>query len=264
MTPELTTRPPAVAGLFYPDQPAQLIDDIADYLDQVAQTTPPPKAIIVPHAGYIYSAAIAASAYAQLRPLRGKISKVILLGPAHRVYLKGLAMPDCHDFSVPIGKLEVDHDNLSKIAGLTQLHVDNLAHRDEHSLEVQLPFLLQTLGNVLITPLVVGDASANEVAEVIDLLWDEANTLVVISSDLSHYHEYHEARTIDHVTAQKILGYRYNEITYDMACGRNAVNGLLKVAAGRNMTIMAVDIRNSGDTAGTHDRVVGYGAFIVY
>ena len=256
-----SVRNPAVAGLFYPSDPRELRAMIAGFLGAVSAGTAP-KAIIVPHAGYIYSGAVAASAYARVKSAHGRITRVVLLGPAHRVGFHGLALPGADYFMTPLGRIPVDQEAVKKISSLHQVHVMVAAHAQEHSLEVQLPFLQEVLGEFSLVPLVVGDAEPGEVAEVLDLLWGGPETLIVISSDLSHYHDYQTAQQLDRATSQAIEQLRPEDIDYDHACGRNPVNGLLHVARRLGLKAKTIDLRNSGDTAGSHDRVVGYGAYV--
>jgi hypothetical protein len=255
-------RNPAVAGLFYPMDPRELRALVGECLRSAPAKGTAPKAIIAPHAGYIYSGPIAASAYARLKPARGRVTRVVLLGPAHRVGFDGLALSSADYFLTPLGRILVDQDAVKKISRLPQVRVLDAAHAQEHSLEVHLPFLQEVLGEFSLVPLVVGDAEPGEVAEVLDLLWGGPETLIVISSDLSHYHDYKTAQQLDRATSQAIEQLRPEDIQYDHACGRNPVNGLLNVARKRGLKAKTVDLRNSGDTAGSRDRVVGYGAYI--
>jgi AmmeMemoRadiSam system protein B len=257
-----SVRNPAVAGLFYPADPRELQAMVAEYLGAVHAAGSVPKAIIAPHAGYIYSGPIAASAYARLRPAHGRITRVVLLGPAHRVGFHGLALSSAECFQTPLGRITVDQEAVKKISSLPQVQVMDVAHRQEHSLEVHLPFLQEVLGEFSLVPLVVGDAGPGEVAEVLEVLWGGPETLIVISSDLSHYHDYKTAQRLDQATSRAIERLQPENIGYDDACGRNPVNGLLQVARSRGLKVRTVDLRNSGDTAGTPDRVVGYGAYV--
>jgi MEMO1 family protein len=257
-----SVRNPAVAGLFYPGDPRELHAMVAGFLGAVQATGTVPKAIIAPHAGYIYSGPVAASVYARIQPARGRITRVVLLGPAHRVGFHGLALSSADCFQTPLGRITVDQEAVKKISGLPQVHVMDTAHAQEHSLEVHLPFLQEALGVFSLVPLVVGDAEPNEVAEVLEALWGGPETLIVISSDLSHYHDYKTAQQLDRATSQAIEQLRLEDIQYDHACGRNPVSGLLQVARQRGLKAKTVDLRNSGDTAGTSDRVVGYGAYV--
>ena len=255
-------RPAAVAGTFYPGQSAVLMRDIKTLLGRAESHAPQltPKALIVPHAGYIYSGPIAASAYALLKPLAAAIHRVVLLGPTHRVAIRGLALPGADAFSTPLGTVQVDQEGVHQIAALPQVTVSPQAHALEHSLEVQLPFLQVLLPEFKLLPLAVGMASAEEVAEVLDTLWGGPETLIVISSDLSHFLPYEAAQRTDSATAQTILDLRL-PITHEHACGGTPVNGLLLAARKHGLTPHLLDLRNSGDTAGTPDNVVGYGAF---
>lgn len=257
-----SVRNPAVAGLFYPRDPRDLQAMVGEYLRSAQAEGAVPKAIIAPHAGYIYSGPIAASAYARIKPARGRVTRVVLLGPAHRVGFHGLALSSADYFLTPLGRILVDQEAIKKISRLPQVRVMDAAHAQEHSLEVHLPFLQEVLGDFSLVPLVVGDAEPGEVAEVLDLLWGGPETLIVISSDLSHYHDYKTAQKLDRATSQAIEELRSEDIAYDHACGRNPVNGLLHVARRLGLKAKTIDLRNSGDTAGSQDKVVGYGAYI--
>lgn len=265
----LSIRPAAVAGLFYSDDPAQLHADISHYLSNASQHSKlpaitKPKAIIVPHAGYIYSGPVAASAYALLKPLAQHIRHVILLGPSHRVAFRGIATPDADFFSTPLGQVAINRQLCQRAEQFDFVQPLAAAHAQEHSLEVQLPFLQTLLAGFDLTPLVVGDCPASDVAQVLDALWGEDDTLIVISSDLSHYHNYEVARRLDAHTTQAIEQLLPENISYDDACGRAPLNGLLTLAKQKQLTIDTLDLRNSGDTAGSKDRVVGYGAYAVH
>ncbi len=256
-------RPAAVAGMFYPGSPVLLAAQIRTYLEQSPRAAEPavrPKALIVPHAGYVYSGPIAAAAYRRLAVGCGDIRRVALFGPAHRVPLRGLAVPSADCFATPLGEVEVDRAAVACARDLPQVVESDSAHALEHSLEVQLPFLQTLLANFRLVPFAVGDATAAQVAEVIDLLWGGAETLIVISSDLSHYHAYREAREIDRVSAQTVLTLAPT-LGYKQACGALPINGFLTVARRRGLRPELLDLRNSGDTAGDKFRVVGYGSF---
>ena len=257
-------RRPAVAGIFYPADPVQLGAMVNSYLAAAgpAETATVPKAIIAPHAGFVYSGAIAASAYARIEPARATITRVVLIGPSHRVALKGLALPGAEGFATPFGTVQVDAAAVAAIAGLPQVSVMQAAHADEHSLEVHLPFLQRALDDFTLVPLVAGEATSDDVAEVLEFLWGGAETLIVISSDLSHYHDYETARRMDARTSEAIEVLDGGRIGYDDACGRIPVGGLLAVARRRGMSAATIDLRNSGDTAGPSERVVGYGAYV--
>lgn len=259
-------RPPAVAGTFYPGRPEDLAAEVAALLATArahCANEPAPKAIIAPHAGYIYSGPIAASAYARLEPVRGRITRVVLFGPVHRVPVNGLALPGSDALATPLGEIPVDAEALARVAGLPQVTVSAEAHALEHSLEVHLPFLQAALDNWMVVPFAVGTATAKEIAEVLDALWGGPETLIVVSSDLSHYLGYRDAQAIDRATAQAILDLR-TDISHEQACGGTPVNGLVLAARRRRLTPQLLDLRNSGDTAGDRKRVVGYGAFAFY
>jgi len=260
-----TIRTPAVAGQFYPADPAQLHAQVQQFLSQVEPPVEsPPKAIIVPHAGYIYSGPVAASAYARLKAARDSISRVVLLGPSHRVGFRGIAASAMRAFATPLGQLSVDQAAVEQIQSLPEVGILEQAHAQEHSLEVHLPFLQEVLGDFSLVPLVVGDASPAEVGAVLEALWGGPETLIVISSDLSHYHDYQTARQMDNATSQAIEALRFEAIGYEQACGRNPVNGLLWVARRKNLHSETIDLRNSGDTAGPRHQVVGYGAYVFH
>ncbi len=253
------TRTPAVAGMFYPADPQQLAHDVQQLLTEAHPHALIPKALIVPHAGYIYSAAIAATAYATLRPIAARIRRVVLLGPTHRVAIRGLALPEAGAFDTPLGRVMLDTAAVRTIAHLPQITVSAQAHTLEHSLEVQLPFLQSILPYFTLLPLAVGMASAEEVAEVLDVLWGGEETLIVISSDLSHYLPYATAQRVDGETVQSILDL-HQPIAHERACGGTPISGLIVAARKHHLTAHLLDLRNSGDTAGARDQVVGYAA----
>jgi len=258
-------RPAAVAGMFYSDDPDQLGSDISYYLQHAeALPEPAPKAIIVPHAGYIYSGPIAASAYKQLEAIRHKIKQVVLLGPSHRVALNGIATPDADYFSTPLGNIKINRPLCEKFENYDFVQRSIAAHSQEHSLEVQLPFLQKVLNEFELTPLVVGSCNANDIAQLLDTVWNNDDTIIVISSDLSHYHDYLTATKLDQHTSAAIENLQPENISYDDACGRSPLNGLLTLAKQKHSSIQTIDLRNSGDTAGDKQRVVGYGAYVVH
>ena len=257
-------RPPAVAGLFYPGDRAGLSRDLADMLAAAApRAGNPPKALIAPHAGYVYSGPIAASAYALLAPLRDVVKRVVLLGPTHRVAVRGLALPASRQFATPLGMVDLDIEAYEKLRGLPQVGVSEEAHALEHSLEVHLPFLQTVLADFKLVPLAVGHASAEEVAEVIEALWGGPETLIVVSSDLSHYLPYKDAQNVDRNTVQAVLKLE-TAIDHEHACGATPVTGLALAARRHNLKPELLDLRNSGDTAGDKSRVVGYASFAFY
>ncbi len=256
-------RPAAVAGMFYPAAARELAWEVDDMLGRCAGggLVPGfPKALIVPHAGYVYSGGVAAQAYDRLRPARGIVRRVVLLGPCHRVPVRGLALPAASAFDTPLGRVPLDRDAIALLARLPQVVASGAAHAEEHALEVQLPFLQRVLGEFSLVPLAVGSATPSEVAQVLEELWGGAETLIVISSDLSHYHRYDEARAIDRSTAQAILDFS-TDIDHEQACGATPVAGLLLAARAHGLNAELLDLRNSGDTAGGRDRVVGYASF---
>ncbi len=254
-----TVRSPAVAGLFYPAAAEQLAQDVRLMLSEAKSHKLIPKALIAPHAGYIYSGPIAASAYATLQGIADRIRRVILLGPTHRVAVRGLALPGCDAFDTPLGRVALDTEAVQAIAHLPQVSISPLVHDQEHSLEVQLPFLQTVLSDFTLLPLAVGMASPEEVAEVLELLWGGPETLIVISSDLSHYLPYTVAQRMDKQTVQAILQLR-QPVDHEQACGGTPINGLILAARHHHLTPHLLDLRNSGDTAGSHDQVVGYAA----
>jgi AmmeMemoRadiSam system protein B len=261
-----TVRRPAVAGMFYPAASAELERDVNALLTQAQATArgqPVPKAMIAPHAGYIYSGPIAATVYARLAPARDVITRVVLLGPVHRVPVRGLALPGVTQFATPLRNVPIDADAVAAIKALPQVTVSAAAHAQEHSLEVHLPFLQTILKSFSVVPLAVGDATPQQVAEVLGLLWGGPETLIVVSSDLSHYLGYADAQLVDRATAQAILDLK-SDISHQQACGGTPVNGLTLTARERGLTPQLLDLRNSGDTAGPQTRVVGYGAFGFY
>ncbi len=257
------TRSPAVAGAFYPEDPAILSEAVRGFVSGAPETGgAPPKALIAPHAGFVYSGPVAGTAYRCLAPLRDRIRRVVLLGPSHRVAFRGIAAPTSDRFETPLGVVPVDRRALAAIEELPQVVFRDDAHRLEHSLEVQLPLLQLVLGDFELAPLVVGSAHPEEVAEVLERLWGGDETLIVVSSDLSHDHDYERARVMDARTSRAIESLRPESIGYEDACGAEPVRGLLVAARAHGLTARAIDVRSSGDTAGPRDRVVGYGAYV--
>jgi MEMO1 family protein len=279
-------RSPAVAGRFYPGRERDLRVELEELLggaaaqapgaglasarsrpgfppEGVQPSAPRPKALIAPHAGYVYSGPVAASGYALLASLRGSVQRVILLGPAHRWPFRGLAVSSAAGFDTPLGRVLLDREAMDLALKLSQVVVLDEAHEGEHSLEVHLPFLQMMLGEFTLVPLVVGDASLEEVAEVLRHLWGGPETLVVVSSDLSHYLPYSQAVEVDERTARAVETLRPEEIREDQACGKTPMGGLLLVAREKGLRVQRVDLRNSGDTAGPRNQVVGYGSFLL-
>ncbi len=260
LTPPTDVRPAAVAGLFYPQDPEELGATVAALLAEQHVPARPPKGLIVPHAGYAYSGSVAALAYASLGSAAHALRRVLLLGPSHREWFRGLAVPTAQAFATPLGQVRVDTAAVSRLCALPAVVRSDAAHALEHSLEVQLPFLQHVAPLAEIVPVVAGDASPAEVAAVIEELWDGAETLIVVSSDLSHYHPYRTARALDAATAQAIVGVR-TDLLGEQACGCVLVNGLTLAVRAHALRAAVLDLRNSGDTAGDKQRVVGYGAF---
>ena len=254
-------RPAAVAGAFYPGQGAALSGAVQTLIAAVPPDTAAqqvaPKALIVPHAGYVYSGATAALAYARLRPWRHAIRRVVLLGPVHRVPVRGLALPGATSFATPLGEVPIDADAVAALAALPQVVTSPAAHAQEHALEVQLPFLQAVLDDFTLLPLAVGDATPAEVAQVLEALWGGPETLIVISSDLSHFLPYRTAQAADRATVEAILALA-GPVTHEQACGGTPINGLLLAARRHGLQPRLLGLCNSGDTAGDRDRVVGY------
>jgi len=259
-------RQPAVAGSFYPQSEEPLIAMLNQLMAESLPTeelTVCPKVLIAPHAGYMYSGSIAASAYKLLNPYSHQISRVVLLGPSHRVPLQGIAIPDNSYFKTPLGTIAVDQPSIDKIRELPSVKVSPHAHEYEHSLEVQLPFLQYALEEFDIVPLVVGQVPPETVSQVINQLWGDKETLFIVSTDLSHYQSYERAQSLDQHTTQAITSFATN-ITGDQACGCNPLNGMLHAASQHYLNATVLDLRNSGDTAGSKDQVVGYGAYALF
>jgi AmmeMemoRadiSam system protein B len=253
---------PSVAGMFYPADPDQLRRQVTGFLAAAERREERPKAIVAPHAGYLYSGPIAGTAYAQIAPLADGIRRVVMLGPSHRMAFRGLAFCRAGHFRTPLGDVAVDRVALDLIRDLPQVLESDAPFDGEHCLEVQLPFLQTVLTEFRIVPLLVGEAEGSEVAEVLERLWGGEETLIVISSDLSHYLDYATARSIDAETSRAIEGLQPEAIGHHQACGRNPLNGLLLEARLHGLHAATLDLRNSGDTAGPRDQVVGYGAYV--
>jgi AmmeMemoRadiSam system protein B len=259
-----TIRAPAVSGMFYPASAYELQSDVEKYLARarLPRPAPRPKALIAPHAGYDYSGPIAGSAFACLRDMHRDIARVLLIGPSHRVAFRGLALSSADAFNTPLGEVSIDQEANGVLLSLDAVNMNDRAHRDEHCLEVELPFLQCTLDDFFIIPVVVGDADAQQVAEVIEKLWGGPETLIVVSSDLSHYFPYVQAQAMDRNTAMAILELAPEKISPEQACGRLAIQGLLIAAKNHQRQPVQLDLRNSGDTAGDKSEVVGYGAWV--
>lgn len=259
-----SVRPPAVAGLFYPNDPVELRESVMSYLAGAPAPRVPkrPSSFIVPHAGYIYSGSTAAAAYRALdsdKPPR----RLVLIGPSHRVYVEGVAMPKAEAFATPLGTIRIDRELKRELAGLEHVLESDEPHRFEHSLEVQLPFLQVLFGEITLLPLVAGEASASEVAAILERAAQEDDTLILASSDLSHYLSYAQAQQVDALTSRAILN-REPTLSGNQACGAVPINGLLYFARHQALAVQELARCNSGDTAGDRDRVVGYGAYALY
>ncbi len=254
-------RPPAVAGAFYPADPVRLRAQVTELMAAAPAGGVVPKALIAPHAGYVYSGPVAAAAFASVRGQDLCIRRVVVIGPAHYVAIRGIAVPTTEAFEMPLGRVPVDRDAMAAIAGLPGVSTNDAAHAPEHALEVELPFLQAVLGSFVVIPLLVGAAAPQDVAQVLARLWGEADTLIVVSSDLSHYLDYATAHRRDAATAAAIERHDWAALGPDDACGALAIAGLLKEAAGRGLQARRLALCNSGDTAGPRDRVVGYGAW---
>jgi MEMO1 family protein len=260
------TRPPAVAGLFYPADPDELRSTLRScFADAVppSPSAPAASALVVPHAGLVYSGAVAASAYLRLAAVRTRVRRVVLLGPSHRVPMRGIGLTGATDWQSPLGSVTIDHRADDALLALPFVTVHDAAHAPEHSLEVQLPFLQVVLDEFELLPMIVGVADAEQVATAIDAVWTSPDTLVVASTDLSHYHRYADAVQLDSRTAAAIVAKRDGDIADLDACGARPLCGLLRSADERDLEVEQLDLRNSGDTAGDRNRVVGYGAFAV-
>jgi len=254
-------RPPAIAGTFYDAAPERLAATVDRFLADGDPGHPPGKAIIVPHAGHVYSGPIAGTVYATLRPVADHIRRVVLIGPAHRVFVHGLALPSHRQWRTPLGDVDLDRPALDRIARLPDVAVNDEAHASEHCLEVQIPFLQRTLDRFRIVPILAGRADPGLVARVLEALWGGPETLIVISSDLSHYEDYDTARRLDRAASKSIERLEPRTIADPQACGRLPIKGLLRRARALDLRATTLDLRNSGDTAGSKDRVVGYGGY---
>ena len=252
--------------MFYPGDARSLsaeVDELLGSIDAPAPRLGYPKALVVPHAGYIYSGGVAARAYDELAAARGLVKRVVLLGPTHRVAIRGLAAPSVEAFATPLGQVRIDQQAIASLRELPQVVINDRAHALEHSLEVQLPFLQKVLGDFALVPFAVGAASVQEVAEVLERLWGGAETLMVISTDMSHYHAYEQARAIDGATIERIAAFA-TDIDHEEACGATPLNGLLFSSKKKGLALRMLAACNSGDTAGGKDRVVGYSSFGLY
>lgn len=259
-------RLPSVAGLFYPDDATRLQFQLSSLFEKAAReglaSGYHPRAIVSPHAGYIYSGEIAANAFSSVLPRRDEIERVIVLGPSHQIAFEGAACPSASQFATPLGNIDVDTQEIKRLQAQGLVIINDAAHVREHSLEVQLPFLQYLLTDFVIVPIVVGQCDAASVAKILEHYWNNDKDLIVISSDLSHYLEYYDARSVDLDTTASIEACRWRDIGPHQACGYHPLRGLLKLGLEKNCTSTCIDLRNSGDTAGDKSRVVGYGAYV--
>ena len=264
MNSSMNIRKAAVAGAFYEADANRLRRHILSLMNGAqGNTLYSPQALIVPHAGYVYSGATAAEAYRNLAALAGEIERVVLFGPAHRVALQGMAVPSVDAFATPLGDVPLDRESIARIVALPGVCVSDEAHREEHSLEVQLPFLQTVLKHFSLVPVVVGHCPPRTVASVMDALWGGPETLLVVSTDLSHFHSYDDATELDTLTCERLRA-KDNALNGQDACGAYALNGLMSTMHCQSLQVELVDRCNSGDTAGSKDRVVGYGAFVIH
>ena len=256
-----SVRQPAVAGTFYSAEVSELENSVAAHLDSPLAWDIAAKALVVPHAGHVYSGAIAGTAYASVRHLASQITRVVLLGPAHRVAFKGIAVSSADAHATPLGNISVDWPGVAKALALPQVHINDAAFENEHSLEVHLPFLQAALGDFALVPLLVGDAKPEGVEQVLKKLWGGPETLIVISTDLSHFHDYAAAQKLDASATRAIETFNVEGLSGELACGFRPLSGLLRAALRLDLRPTTLDVRNSGDTAGDKSRVVGYGSY---
>jgi AmmeMemoRadiSam system protein B len=255
-----TVRPPAVAGAFYPADPQKLTAQVDRLLAEAKPVALRPKVLVAPHAGYVYSGPIAASAYKLLENLAPKPTRVVLLGPAHTVGFHGVALPAVDALRTPLGLVPVDGELEFRALNFPCVRNEAKAHEREHSLEVHLPFLQRALGAFTVLPLCVGHVGADDVADLLEAVWGGPETLIVVSTDLSHYLPWAEARKVDQKTVEAIVELKVDEVDGERACGAFPLAGLLEVARRKALRPTLLDLRNSGDTAGDKARVVGYAA----
>lgn len=258
-------RGASAAGLYYPREPEGLRSALHALLgDRTHETVPPPKALVVPHAGYAYSGAVAASAYRTLTDAHAAVIRhVVLLGPSHRVKMRGLALPSSDYFETPLGRVRINAEARQRLRELGLAGIADAPHALEHSLEVQIPFLQALLREFDLLPVAVGLAPPEQVGRALEAIWGGPETLIVVSSDLSHHHTHVEAQALDQQTAKRIVE-RRSDLSESQACGADSLNGLLDVARRRGLEVRLLDRRTSGDTAGDEQRVVGYGSFALY
>lgn len=267
------TIQPQVAGIFYPRKPEEITSMIQKFLEEVKgeeeakiknENLPKPKALIVPHAGYMYSGPVAAHAYHHIKNLKNIVTNVVLLGPSHKIPFLGIATTNADYFATPLNTIKVNKEMIEKSLKLNGIHILEEAFETEHCLEVQMPFLQMLLDDFTISPFLVGDTKPETVQNLLNVLWGNEDTLIIISSDLSHFHSYDSAKKMDTSTSTAIESASPKELDVESACGRLPIKGLLLAAKEKNLTVKLLDLRNSGDTAGDKSSVVGYGAYIVY
>lgn len=255
-------RRSAVAGYFYPSNKEILIKQIKNFLENATlKFNYTPYALICPHAGYVYSGPIAGFSYKTLLPNKKNYKNIIILGPSHFEYVNGIAYISAEYFETPLGNAKVDLETLEKIKKLDFLVQNEDAHKKEHSIEVQIPFIQYIFQNdIPILPLAFGKISPEKIKILLETIWNP-ETLIIISSDLSHYYDYDTAKKLDKQTSDAILNLDSDAIQYEQACGRIGIQGLLMFAKEKNWKAYLLDLRNSGDTSGSKTQVVGYGAW---
>ncbi len=261
----IRVRPAVFAGSFYPAAPQVLIKNIEAMLNKTSRPIIESiKAFIVPHAGYIYSGQIAAEVFRQLKSTHQNLKNIVLIGPSHRVWFKGLSVPSAEKFATPLGEIDLNCEQIKQLIKKPQVHVRDDAHQQEHCLEVQLPFIQYLFKQIKIIPIVVGETTTAEIIEVLECYWDDPQTVILVSSDLSHFHDYQTAKNIDQTTQKFIESFDYQSIENQMACGSAAIKAVLKMAKQKSMQITHLGYCNSGDTAGDINRVVGYAAYAIH
>lgn len=257
-------RKAAVAGLFYPKKEKELSQMVERFISEAQADDIIPKALIAPHAGYVYSGPIAGTAYAYLKKTASAYTKAVVIGPAHRLAFSGVAAPSHDYFETPLGRVLIDRETITKLESLGFVQILDAAHAEEHSLEVQIPFLQKTLPEMSLVPLLVGRIESDRLSSLIGLLAEDQTNIIIISSDLSHFEEYSHAQALDQETSRSIESLEDKRISGEAACGVYPIRGLLQYAREAGLRVKTVDLANSGDTAGSKDSVVGYGAYVFY
>ena len=254
-----------VAGMFYPGEEASLRQMVDGFIQKALSFDLRPRAIIAPHAGYIYSGSIAGTAYKTIAAVRDQIENVIIMSPAHRFYLRGIALHMADAFATPLGNIPVNIGIVKKIKQFSSVQWEERSFIQEHGLETHLPFIQRAFKpGIKIVPMIVGECQESEVAEILESVWEDPRNFVIISSDLSHFHSYADAKKLDRNTVDLIQNLDSQSLDTEFACGHYPICGLLNLARNRKLKIKALDIRSSGDTAGSKESVVGYGSFAVY